>query len=450
MWADIKRAAEAIGSGTARARFDALPATVVTAIRKQDATSEILIRAIQLTITLLFALLYAISPKTDAGTDFQLTPFALGIYIAINFFLLIYFLKKSIPEWLVFLSIVIDISLLMILIWSFHVQYGQPPSFYLKVPTFLYIFIFIALRALRFQPRFVLFAGIISSAGWIVMVAYVALYDPSGMVITRDYVEYLTSNSVLIGAEVDKILSVIIVTGVLWLALRRARKLLIDSIAEGAAAQNFSRFFDEPVATRIRSSHASDIGKGRRCDAAVLFIDLRGFTDLAASRDPETVIVLLSEYRAQIGSIIRRHGGAIDKFLGDGIMASFGTVSDGTPYAANALRAVDELLHRVASWREAHGPLSLLSERPLGGAVVAGTVVFGVVGDGDHLEFTVIGSSVNLAAKLEKYNKEIGTLALTTPQTLAVATSQGYRPDRPIEIRRADFFGLNELAVIGS
>ena len=60
---------------------------------------------------------------------------------------------------------VIDIVMLMGLIWSFHIQYHQPASFYLKAPTLLYVFIFIALRALRFEPRFVLTAGLVAAAG---------------------------------------------------------------------------------------------------------------------------------------------------------------------------------------------------------------------------------------------------------------------------------------------
>ena len=83
----------------------------------------------------------------------------------------------------------------------------QPPSFYLRVPTLLYIFIFIALRALRPEARFVVLAGIVAALGWSLLALY-AVSGPEGMeMITRDYVLYMTSNSVLIGAEIDKIVS---------------------------------------------------------------------------------------------------------------------------------------------------------------------------------------------------------------------------------------------------
>ena len=82
-----------------------------------------------------------------------------------------------------------DISLLMALIWSFQIQYMQPVSFYLKAPTMIYVFIFIALRALRFEPRFILIAGATAIVGWLFLVLYVILSVPEDPMITRNYVK---------------------------------------------------------------------------------------------------------------------------------------------------------------------------------------------------------------------------------------------------------------------
>jgi adenylate cyclase len=451
MRADLAEFRIALRGAVASHRHRALPAEVDATIRRQDASSEVLIRLIQLAIVLFFATLYLVAPRTDAATDFRVVPYALGVYLALTIAALVWSMRRELPEWAILASIVLDIGLLMLLIWSFHVQYDQPASFYLKVPTFLYVFIFIALRALRFEPRFVLFAGFVASVGWLGMVVYVPLSDRTGMVITRDYVEYLTSNSVLIGAEIDKVVSVLVVTAVLWLALRRARNLLIDSVAEGSAAANLSRFFDAPIASRIRLSDASALAKGVRREAAVLFVDLRGFTRLAAKLEPDAVIALLSAYRHQVGVIVHRNNGAIDKFQGDGIMAMFGTVNETSTYAADALRAVDEIVAAASTWGEMGTPLEHLSQRSLGTAMVAGSVVFGSVGAGDRLEFTVVGPSVNLAAKLEKYNKVSGTRALTTAETYDLALAQGYRPATAVEPPLglpADTFGQQRYVVL--
>ncbi|MHA4875171.1 hypothetical protein, partial [Enterococcus faecium] len=77
-------------------------------------------------------------------------PLALAIYAAFSLGRLILAYHDALPRWILALSVIADMALLLGLIWSFHRQYGQPPAFYLKSPTLLYVFIFIALRALRF------------------------------------------------------------------------------------------------------------------------------------------------------------------------------------------------------------------------------------------------------------------------------------------------------------
>jgi adenylate cyclase len=412
----------------------ALPPAVEATIKRQDRSSEVLVRLIQLGIVLFLGTLYLVSPKTDAATAFRVVPYVLALYLALTVFGLIWSLRRELPTWAVLGSILIDITVLMLLIWSFHLQYGQPASFYLKVPTFLYVFIFIALRALRFEPWLVLSAGLIASAGWIAMVAYVALSGGMGGMITRDYVHYLTSNSVLIGAEIDKIASILIVTAILWLALRRARGLLVTSVTEQAAAENLSRFFDAPVALQIRDAEGDALSRGMKRDAAILFVDLRGFTRMAADLEPRDVIALLGEYQRRVVPLIQARHGTIDKFLGDGIMATFGAVHESRTERRDALEAVDAIMADAASWPASQSLLAPLPPQPVGAAVAAGTVVFGTVGDGTRLEFTVIGPAVNLAAKLEKQNKVLRCRAMTTREVFEAARSQGYVPDGPVEV----------------
>lgn len=130
----------------------------------------------------------------------------------------------------------------------------------------------------------------------------------------------------------------------------------------------------------------------------MLFVDLRGF---AARIEPTEVIRLLAEYQRRVVPLIRAHGGVIDKFLGDGIMATYGAAQASSTYAADALRTADAIVADAAHWNEG-GSLSRLPPRSVGAAVAAGMVIFGTVGDPTRLEFTVIGAPVNLAAKLEK------------------------------------------------
>ena len=409
-----------------------LPARVRMAIRTQEDQTERLIGWIQLAVMTIFAVLYLIAPKTDGGYDtFRPVPWVLGLYFLFTGLRLVLAYRVALPGWFLVLSIAIDMGLLFALIWSFHLQYEQPASFYLKAPTLLYVFIFIALRALRFEARFVLTAGLVAVAGWIALVAYVVQVDPGDPMITRNYVAYLTSNSVLLGAEFDKIVAILLVTAILAVAIRRSRRLLVRSVIEGMAARELSRFFAPEVAQKIaRADQQVRAGAGEVRDAAILNLDLRGFTRLAEILPPDASMAILGTYQARMLPIIRQHGGSIDKFLGDGIMATFGAAVPSETYAADALRAMDALMAEAwAAERAAAGAPPV----PVNGALATGRIVFGAVGDPSRLEYTVIGSAVNLSAKLEKHNKVLGLRAVTTAVAYELALAQGYRPPAPRE-----------------
>jgi adenylate cyclase len=407
-----------------------LPERVRRTIQEQGDATERLIGWVQFAVVLTFATLYAIAPKTfPVEQAFQPVPWAIGAYMAFTLIRLALAYRISLPGWFLLLSVVIDMALLFGLIWSFHIQYMQPASFYLKSPTLLYVFIFIALRALRFEARFVFAAGLTAALGWAAMVAYVISIDPNDNMITRNYVEYMTSNSILIGAEFDKIVSILVVSAILGAALIRGRALLVRSVAEGAAAQELSRFFAPEIAQRIRGSDREiAAGSGEFREAAIVNFDMRGFTRLAETASPDRVMGLLADYQHHIVPVIQAHGGSIDKFLGDGIMATFGAVQPSDTYAADSLRAVIEAIGEARRWQdELRGRGEACPE--VNAAIASGRVVFGAVGDETRLEYTVIGDPVNLSAKLEQHNKHLGTRAICDVATYERALTQGYTPD---------------------
>ena len=153
-------------------RHLALPERLRRSIQDQQERSEILISVIQLVIVSIFGLLYAIAPKTfSQDADFAPVPWVLSLYLAFSLVRFALAVNRKLPDWMLYLSSVVDIALLMGLIWSFHLQYQQPPSFYLKAPTLLYLFIFISIRALHFDPRFVISTGISAAIGWSTSIA---------------------------------------------------------------------------------------------------------------------------------------------------------------------------------------------------------------------------------------------------------------------------------------
>ena len=407
-----------------------LPERVREAIRQQQERSEILIAWVQFAILGLLATIYESTSMPVGVVQYEeLETVILGIYGVFSLVRLVLAHLRLMRSWMLYVSVLADMTLLMALIFSFHLKYAQPAAFYLKVPSLLYVFLFIALRALRFEARFVLFTGFTAIVGWIVLVYYVTTgYGGPENPYTDDFVDYMTSNTLLLHAEINKIIAIALTTIVLALAIARARHLLIRAVSEGAAARDLSRFFDPGIAARIRSAAmAVKAGEGELRDVAILNVDLRGFTRLSTELQPGDVMKLLQDYQGRICPQIVSNGGSIDKFLGDGILASFGAVAESPTAVADALRAADAVLDAADRWATERKTAGL-PPLAIGLALSSGRVVFGAVGDGERLEFTVIGDAVNFTAKLEKHNKDEETRALTDANTYALAERQGYKP----------------------
>ena len=426
------------GHNIKNARHQGIPERVLNAIAAQQEASEKLVGWVQMAVIIFFGILYAVSPKTfSRDMTFEPVPWFLGIWLTVSLIRLYLAYRHRMSAPLLYLSIIIDISLLLGMIWSFHLQYQQPPSFYLKAPTLLYVFIFIALRALRFEARYVITAGVVAAIGWAAMAVYATLASGGMDVVTRDYVYYLTSNSVLKGAELDKVITILTVTAIIAVAITRAHKLLVKAVSEGAAAHDLSRFFSPEIARQITTAEQEvTAGTGQTRDAAILMVDIRRFTRLATIVAPNDLVCLLAEYQSRIVPIIQRYGGTIDKFMGDGIMATFGAAVTSPTYAADALKAVDDIMVAADAW----GTQLRYENKPplrLGAAVATGRIIFGAVGDESRMEYTVIGDAVNLAAKLEKHTKSEGVRALCTRKTFDIAMRQGFQSALKREQRNA-------------
>jgi adenylate cyclase len=403
-----------------------LPERVKSQIITQQNASERLVGWIQLAVVCTFGTLYAISPKTFPDGAFAPVPYVLSFYLVFTLFRLYLSYKVRLNGFFISLSIVADILLLFGTIFSFHMQYMQPPSFYLKAPTVLYIFIFIALRTLRFEARYILLSGLAAMIGWGFMVGYVVLYDDMNTMVTRDYVQYLTSNSVLIGAEFDKIVSILLVSVILALATVRARALLIKAVTQTQAAKSLSRFFSEDLADQIKSSESdAAIGDVVSRNASILNVDIRGFTPLTKRTTPKEQIELITQYHAHIVPVISKHMGHVDKFTGDGIMAYFGVLKEQPAHAVQALQAMEDIIQASDQWNEERAKLGL-EPVVIHASCASGPIVFGVIGEEHRLEYTVIGDAANVSAKMEKQTKIEGVRAIATATTLHSAKEHGY------------------------
>ena len=405
-----------------------VPERVQRAIATERAQLEILVSLIQWLAIVTFAALYSLAPKAFPPTvPFEPVPWALGVYAAFTALRTWLAVRGRLGEGMRVISTVIDMALLMLTIWTFHLQYQAPPSISLKAPTLMYVFILIALRALSFEARLVLLAGGVAVLFWLALVAYAVLATADPMPITRNFFVYTTSPSILLGAEFDKAVSIAMVALILAVMLVRARKLLIRAATEQQAAAELSRFFAPEIAQQIRASDvALKPGQGELRAAAVLFVDLRGFTAATTRLEPAAVMALLADYQDRVIATVHEHGGSIDKFMGDGVLASFGATVPSPTYAAQAMRAVDDLLAVSSAWARERIDAGLPA-LAVNAALATGTVLFGCIGNAMRLEYTIIGDPVNLAAKLEKHCKVARARAVATAATLRLAEEQGYR-----------------------
>ena len=395
-----------------------LPARVRDVILREQDWSEILIGWIQLGVVLTFAALYYLSPKPPgANPMIAPEPWVLTGYVLFTLVKLSLAYRRRLPNWLLYLSVVMDMALLLALIWTIHLKYDQPASFYLKVPTLLYVFIFIALRALRFEVRYVLIAGGVAALGWLLMVWYVVSIDPADPMITRSYVEYMTSNSVLLGAEFDKVISILMVTAILAVAIARARRLLVESVVESSAARELSKFVPDEVARRAKAGEERmQAGQGEVREATILFTDIEGFTAISEAMTPSELIATLNDYFAVVSKPIIEHGGVINQFQGDAILATFNLPETLPDHAAHAVRAALAMQAALKGTRFGDG---LVLRSRVG--INSGEIVGGLVGSGDRLGYTVHGDEVNLAARLEQLNKDYDTRIIVSQRTCELA-----------------------------
>lgn len=403
----------------------ALPARVARLVAEETRTADRLAALVVLGIAGFLGLLYLLSPKALDGamTEVRPVPMVVILFVLASLFRLWLVRNESMSRVAVFAFIVVDFALFYGLIFSFHLQYEQPAAFYLKAPTFLFVFLLIAVRALRLEPWSVAAAGLVAALGWAMMAAYAAM-QAHGFGITRDFVTYMTSNAILVGAEIEKIVAILLVTLVLMLAIRRARRQLVAAARGRTAQEDLSRFFPPEIASRIASGEERlEPGQGDVRCAGILVVDLRGFTDFAASHPPEAVMRFLVAYQHRIGAIVATHGGAIDKFLGDGILATFGCTRPTPSPASDALRAACAIADDAAIFLASQNPVA---PRGIGAAVSAGDLLFGTVGDEDRLEFTVIGEPVNLASKLEANNRALGAMISVDGATWTRALREGF------------------------
>ena len=366
--------------------------------------AERVLAGIRLLALLVLALVFRVVGTVEQGYPTMVPLGGLAVITLITLWLVRLGLFRP---WLSWLFTTLDVAFLTHCLIMLAYRNGESLELALNTPVALLVFVFLATAAVRHRPLLILYTGGLFIATW----AAIWLWD------------WRVGGGAWLPGTWTADLAWLAVVGLasyaLFVAVTRARRTAVTALAEGHLRENLSRYFSPQVVDEIAQSGGA-IRSFREQKAAILFIDLRGFTSLAEQLPADKVAAFLNDYRRRIGEPIARYHGIIDKFIGDGAMAIFGVPEPRGDEARNAALAGVALISVIDGWR---------SERLAGGlppvevgiGIHYGDVIAGALGDENRLEYTVVGDAVNTAARIERLAADLGTPLLVSADILAAA-----------------------------
>jgi adenylate cyclase len=310
---------------------------------------------------------------------------------------------------------IIDIALLTFLMVapSPFAQFESPPAMALREGGFKYLLIFICLGALSLSVRYAVYLGTAAAISWSLAVVWVAM-RPQSIVpnmfhqhfdLTQWMRLYLDPNFVNVTEQVVNVALILIVSGIIGTVVLRARNLADEYTKAERARYNLSRHFS-PNVVDVLAAADEPFGPIRRQDLAVVFADIIGFTAYTEDHPAEQVFQLLREFHRRMEAVVFDHGGTVDNYIGDCIMATFGVPNPAPDDAARALRATRAMIAALGEWNR---------ERAAAGAEPIdirvgcqfGPVVIGAIGSERNLSFAAVGDTCNVASRLQNLCREL-------------------------------------------
>jgi adenylate cyclase len=396
---------------------DRLPDEIQTILQNQEMRGERLVNYVRAVFSAFSFTLMFVSSDSQEPAALLVFRIALGAWFGYS--VLVWLLLRRGDryfQWLKYLSITADISAVCLGMMGGVQNPSGVYEVYRAPIAWLVLAAFNVMAGLRysvFAGLYSSFLGLLLSAGTLVYVrltldvAWVdkAVYLGPGLNMDECVMTLVFSSTNGIFAAV-----------IAWNSRKLILKAAADSLARERVEQDkdrLAKYFSKDVVDLVLNNPESLALGGQRMHATVLFADIRNFTQLSTMMQPEEVVELLNRYFSTMVDIVFKNGGTLDKFLGDGLMALFGV-----PYPIDhpeeaAVRTALEMLDALQIMNrelEAKGMLRL----DIGVGINAGPVVAGNIGSAQRHEYTVIGDTVNLAARLEALNKETRTQVLVS------------------------------------
>jgi adenylate cyclase len=287
----------------------------------------------------------------------------------------------------------------------------------LRGQEFLYVLLLLAEAALTYSPRRVLWTGVSILSIWSIGV-FTVYSQPDTLrfsdvaaegVLTSAAVQKLSFQPAFVGltAWYTQLIATFVFTLLLTLTVWRSRRTLLNRVEAEVVRADLARYMSPDVAEALTSRVGAGFGGPTSRTVAVLFADIVGFTRLTESLSAERTFALLRSFQERSTTIVFRHGGTLDKYLGDGFMATFGSIDVQPDAAARALACAFDLQQEIERWNRKRSERGAAPVRASIG-VHCGPVTVGNLGGKERVEFTVVGDVVNVASRLEEITREVG------------------------------------------
>jgi adenylate cyclase len=207
-----------------------------------------------------------------------------------------------------------------------------------------------------------------------------------------------------------------------------AYRYFVEDYQKRVVKKLFSRYVSRDVYEQLMAHpDRAELG-GKRREMTVLFSDIRGFTAVTEKGNAEDLVSQLNEYFSRMVAIVFRHGGTVDKFVGDMVMALYGAPVDDADHADHAVASAIDMVRELGELNREWAARGM-SQLDIGVGINSGDMIAGNIGSSSIMSYTVIGDNVNLGARLESLNKDYGTRIIISEATrIRLKGNYGVRP----------------------
>lgn len=338
-------------------------------------------------------------------------------------------LKSKLPSWLFcYANVFIETSVPSVILLMLMLFMGPSQAMASAAPLLYPLFIFIAALYLNFWVC--VFSGVIATVQFL-LIAMIFVGDQTpvaGLEMLTDPSAYWIKGALLF------------TSGLLAGFLTRVLKRQMDSAVLNAQERDhaisiFGQHVSPEIAQRLLQQNLDINGETR--DACVMFLDIRDFSSIAAENTPHEVMLYLNTLFGELIDVVNANNGIVNKFLGDGFMAIFGVPADDPQKIPHAFNAAQAILEHVETLNQR----GAIPPTQVGIGLHAGQLVTGNVGTRERKEYTLVGETVNLAARIEQATKKFDARLLISE---SIWNNLSHPPVDALDLGRVELKGISE------